>query len=806
MYGKLGNVFNRVGKFDEAIVYYRLQLQFAMEDGNRSQEAQALESLGNLFLFHSQFGDLKRAVDYLERSLKVFIELEDKSGIGHAYGYLGIAFHRLGDLETALNYHQKNLTIVMELGEKAEEGKTYGNIGRVYRSLCDFNQAIKYHELQLSIARNKTRKVDEAIARYDLACNYESLADSARESPAESRESPAESRESPGEFRQSPVKSRESSAKSRESPAVFRESPADPPKSQAEYLTQAREHYQLCAKLLNDVRPRHRGIAQNSTFNDDWKINLFDEYKHVYTDLCRVLSKVHLNWEALLAAEKGRAQALRDFMESRYQIEAVQPFSSEQDVTAADIYGDIQANTVYLAIDTDTINVWLLMPGQEVRFEKRPVHITFNAVDFLHTLIANAYERLCCKVFVPLRDLPSSLQLGGNSLDDEESNLSDQSTVHGIDELGREEGEIGSSFLSDVSPLQDEGEFNLSDNATTHDIENLDQKEKHTGSLLLLDGSPLHDDEELNQSDKSTVHDIEKLGHQETMIGQVNPFRTLYDVIFGPIVDHLQGDEIVIVPEGPLCLAPFAAFVAPDSRFLCESFRIRVIPSLASLKLISQGDHSDSGALLVGDPDVQEVVIRGERGALRSMPFARKEVLMIGSLLNIQPVIGATATKMEVLDRMTSVALIHIAAHASSESGEIALAPNPTRPSLVPKEEDFLLKMAEILNVQVRAQLVVLSCCHTGQGEIRAEGVVGIARCFLAAGARSVLVTLWAIDDEATFTFMKRFYYHLVKGRSSSEALNEAMRHLRESETFSEVKYWAPFVLIGDDVTLTFPL
>ena len=179
---------------------------------------------------------------------------------------------------------------------------------------------------------------------------------------------------------------------------------------------------------------------------------------------------------------------------------------------------------------------------------------------------------------------------------------------------------------------------------------------------------------------------------------------------------------------------------------------------------------------------------------------------MIGRLLNIEPVIGATATKMEVLDRMTSVALIHIAAHASSKSGEIALTPNPTRPSQVPNKEDFLLTMAEILNVQVRAQLVVLSCCHSGRGEIRAEGVVGIVRGFLAAGARSVLVTLWAIYDEATLMFMERFYHHLVKGRSSCEALNEAMRHLRESDSFSDVRHWAPFVLIGDDVTLTLPL
>ena len=110
--------------------------------------------------------------------------------------------------------------------------------------------------------------------------------------------------------------------------------------------------------------------------------------------------------------------------------------------------------------------------------------------------------------------------------------------------------------------------------------------------------------------------------------------------------------------------------------------------------------------------------------------------------------------------------------------------------------------MKDVLSVELRARLVVLSCCHSGRGEIKAEGVVGIARAFLGAGARSVLVSLWAIDDKATLAFMKSFYSHLAKRISASEALNRAMKCLRDSDEFSEVKCWAPFVLIGDDVTL----
>ena len=284
-----------------------------------------------------------------------------------------------------------------------------------------------------------------------------------------------------------------------------------------------------------------------------------------------------------------------------------------------------------------------------------------------------------------------------------------------------------------------------------------------------------------------------------------NPLRALYDVIIDPISDLVQSNVLIFVPEGPLCLAPYAAFVDSDSHYLCEAFKIRVIPSLSSLKLItdcSADYHSKSGALLVGEPCVEKVLYRGRK--LLPLPCAKAEVEMIGKILHAAPLTGREATKDEVLRRLPSVALIHIAAHGSMETGEIALAPNTTRVPQDLVEEDYVLTMKDVLNVQLRARLVVLSCCHSGRGEIKAEGVVGIARAFLGAGARSVLVSLWAIDDEATLEFMKSFYRHLAERRSASEALNRAMKCLRDSEEFSEVKHWAPFVLIGDDVTLDF--
>ena len=155
-----------------------------------------------------------------------------------------------------------------------------------------------------------------------------------------------------------------------------------------------------------------------------------------------------------------------------------------------------------------------------------------------------------------------------------------------------------------------------------------------------------------------------------------------------------------------------------------------------------------------------------------------------------------------MLKRIGSVVLVHIAAHGNMETGEIALAPNPTRISKIPEEKDYMLKMADVRTAKLRARLVVLSCCHSAQGKVTSEGVVGIARAFLGAGARSVLVSLWAIDDEATMEFMKCFYRHLSLGCRAGVAVHQAMKCLRESEKFGAVKYWAPFFLIGDDVTI----
>lgn len=278
----------------------------------------------------------------------------------------------------------------------------------------------------------------------------------------------------------------------------------------------------------------------------------------------------------------------------------------------------------------------------------------------------------------------------------------------------------------------------------------------------------------------------------------------LYKMIISPIVDLIDGPEVLIVPEGPLFLIPFSALQDSCGRYLSEIVRIRLTPSLTTLKLIQDSPadyHCQTGALIVGDPKVGCVNFNGKDVEFCSLPKAREEAQMVSALLGVRCLVGEQATKEEVLRRIKDVSLVHIAAHGDAERGEIALAPNSSVTG-VPMKDDVVLTVKQIAQVGIGAKLVVLSCCHSARGKIlQAEGVVGIARAILGSGARSVLMSLWAVDDEATKAFMKIFYKCLIHRKmSASEALHHAIKRTREVPKYKDFKHWAPFVLLEDDV------
>ena len=154
-------------------------------------------------------------------------------------------------------------------------------------------------------------------------------------------------------------------------------------------------------------------------------------------------------------------------------------------------------------------------------------------------------------------------------------------------------------------------------------------------------------------------------------------------------------------------------------------------------------------------------------------------------MLDVLLLTGDEAAKEDVLKRIRSVALVHIAAYGNIESREISLPLNLERTSKVPRKKQKTKQNKDYVKMcdrRLRARLFVLSCCHSAQGKVTAKGVVGKSRVFLGAGARLALVLLWAIDDEATLKFMRSFSKRFSHGCSASVAVHRTVKFLRESE------------------------
>ena len=141
--------------------------------------------------------------------------------------------------------------------------------------------------------------------------------------------------------------------------------------------------------------------------------------------------------------------------------------------------------------------------------------------------------------------------------------------------------------------------------------------------------------------------------------------KMLYDVVIRPVEDLLTGDEIIIVPDGPLCRAPFTAFIDSHDRYICESYRVRLVPSLTSLKLIADSPkfHGKGSVLLVGNPNLAEIVT--EQPWNWNLPGAEDEVKNIGRILKSESIIGKDATTEEVLRHLKFACLVHITAQGN---------------------------------------------------------------------------------------------------------------------------------------------
>ncbi|XP_067028300.1 tetratricopeptide repeat protein 28-like [Acropora muricata] len=762
-YGNLGNAYWSLGDYRKAIEYLEKRLKIAIEIGDRAGEGAAYGNLGNAY---RSMGDYRTAIEYLEKHLKIAIEIGDRGGEGKAYGNLGIAYKSLGDYRKAIQYLEKLSKIAIEIGDRGGEGAAYGNLGTAYLSLGDFPKAIEYLKKHLKIAIEIGDRGGEGRAYGNLGTAYQSLG----------------SYRKAIEYLEKLVKiaieigDRGGEGAAYGNLGIVYQSLGDHRKA-IEYLEK-----QL--KIAIEIGDRGGeggaygilGTAYQSLGDYRKAIEYLEKDLKIAIEIgdrdgeARAYHHIGMVYVVLKQFENARGNFLCS-VKALNTLRCLMKSKDDWKINFRELHDNTYAALWECLLQLGKVNDALLAAEQGraqtlsdnlfIQY-KLPASLPAATIDTEASISRLFTELSTTTIFLAIKGLMISIWF-----------LSRKKQVvfriGGLEGDRTEEDPIRALLQSSFEKIGTEDTVRCEDR-TFNELGNessfrMEVRGKGVGKLPL----PSLD----------------------------NPFKPFYDAVIDPIVDLLgsQDDKLVIVPDGALCFIPWAA--------VTESIRIRIVPSLTSYQLmlsVPEGHHKKTGALLVGNPCLNQL-----KKPEPNLPCAQQEIEMIASILNTRPLTGRQATKAEVMKRMSSVGLIHIAAHGNRHTGEIALSPNPGWTSKFPRKKDFILTMSDVQAADLRARLVVLSCCHSGRGRIlKGEGVVGIARAFLAAGARSVLVTLWGIDDEATMVFMKSFYQHLKDGKTASAAVQQSMKFLRESEKYSEMRYWAPFQLIGDDVRIEF--
>lgn len=283
-----------------------------------------------------------------------------------------------------------------------------------------------------------------------------------------------------------------------------------------------------------------------------------------------------------------------------------------------------------------------------------------------------------------------------------------------------------------------------------------------------------------------------------------NYLQILYNFLIKPIENDLPNnpdEQIIFVPYRGLHRIPFAALKSSDDQYLIEKHTIRVIPSLQTLKFISERAsntiRNGDKYLIVGNP-VMPTVSFGIFGELKTpgqLKEAEIEAKEIAKLYGTKPLIGKDASIDAVESQLFNSKIIHLATHGYLNVGVQKAPALVFAAGALEYKRDGLLPASTIYGSRLLAEMAVLSACDTGLGIETIEGNLGMTRPFLVAGVPTVISSLWSVPDAPTSELMIDFYQNLRNTPNKAKALRQAM--LDTIKKHPEPVNWAGFTLTG---------
>jgi CHAT domain-containing protein/predicted negative regulator of RcsB-dependent stress response len=688
--------------------------------------------LSNIGGVYLNLGQYPDALKYYEQSLIITKEVGDKAGEGTTLNNIGEVYLNLGQYPQAMKYYEQALVIHKDVGNKVMEGTTLNNIGAVYRNLGQYPNALKYYEQSLVIAKEVGNKTGEGMTLNNIGDVYNNL----------------------GQY--------PDALKYYEQALVIYKAVGDQSGVGAilnniglvynnlEQYPDALKYYEQALVIAKEVGNK---AGEGNTLNN---IGL------VYNNLGQYADAEKTLFTAIEAEESLRPGLTDASKIAIFEMQAVTYRFLQQSLVAQN-----KTNTAL-----------------EIAERGR-------ARAFVELLASRLSENPNSQPTIK----PPTIQQIQLIAKTQNATIVEYSIVYeAFKNQGKEESRESSLYIWVVKPT---GEIIF---------KQVDLKALTTSLAELVTNSR----KAIGARGLSVIEAVPKLGYvKSAQATATNELQQLHQILIQPIAPFLPTDpneRVIFIPQNELFLVSFAALQDDQGKYLIEKHTILTAPAIQVLELTHQqrqrvrGIHTSprqgKDVLVMGNPTMPSIPdSTGQLYQLMNLPGAETEAKAIANLLNTQAIIGKDATKAAILQKLSSARIVHLATHGLLDDfkllglpGAIALAPEGN--------DNGLLTSSEILDLKLNAELVVLSACNTGRGDIKGDGVIGLSRSLISAGVPSILVSLWSIPDAPTASLMTDFYHQVEQNPDKAQALRQAM--LNTMKQYPDPRDWAAFTLIGE--------
>ncbi|UKO99722.1 CHAT domain-containing tetratricopeptide repeat protein [Nostoc sp. UHCC 0870] len=784
----LGTVHDSLGEKQEALKYYKqaIALRRAVED--KGGQAQTLNNLG---FFYDSLGEKQQALKYLNQALTLYRDLEDKGGQATTLNNLGKVYDDLDEKQQALSYYNQALPLSRAVGDRGTEAITLNNIGLVYSSLGEKQQALKYLKQALALKRGVGDRAGEATTLNNFGNVYESL---------------GEKQKAFSYYNQALPLYRAVGDRSGEANTLYNMAYLE---LKQDNLQPARTHIQAAIDIIEDLRTKIDDQQLRTSYFASVQ-TYYRLYIHLLMQLHKKDPSQGYNALALHISERSRARSLVELLtEAR-----------------AGIRKDIDPKL--LAEEQRLLQ--LINASEKQRFEilnspKIQQLPDKNLADKLQTQITDLrqqYQQLQTQIRTTSPKYADLVYPQPLTLPQIQQQL-DKDTLLLQYSLGEER-----SYLWAVTP----------DSINTYELPkraDIEAAAENFYKLLQNRGNLLSS----TRGIQPVPTDISKSQH-------INSATKLSQLILSPVANQLGKKRLVIVADGTLQMIPFAALpdltqvgnqTEANYQPLLVNHEIVHLPSMTAiatqrtalkgrktapktLAVLADPVFAATDQRVTGQPEkivpdldlsVEELALQRaaknlNRNSWGRIPGTRQEAETILKMVAPQQRVQAFDFDAN-FDWVTNPQLsqyrfIHLATHGFADSQNPELSGIVL--SLVDKAGQPInrqyLRLRDIFNLNFPADLVVLSACETGLGQnVNGEGLVGLTRGFMYAGAERLAVSLWKVDDTGTSQLMQKFYQQMLQqDKSPNIALRDAQLKMWQQDKWRNPYFWSAFIFQGE--------